>query len=52
MASRDAIWGGSAECVDKVREIVDAGAQHLLMNPVFDDMEHLELLAEEVIPQL
>ncbi len=52
MASRDAIWGGVAECVDKTREIVDAGAQHLMWNPVFDEMEHLELLAGEIIPQL
>ncbi len=52
MASRDAIWGGSAECLDKVGEIVAAGAQHLLLNPVFDEMDHLERLAEEIIPEL
>jgi hypothetical protein len=32
--------------------IVIAGAQHLLLNPVFDEMEHLELLARDVVPQL
>ena len=52
MASRDAVWGGSAECLDKIAAVVDAGAQHLLLNPVFDEMEHLEILAEEIIPQL
>ena len=52
MASRDAIWGGSAECLDKLAELVGAGAQHLLLNPVFDETEHLELLAEEIVPQL
>lgn len=52
MATRDAIWGGVAECVDKVAEIVGAGAQHLLLNPVFDEAEHLELLAEEIVPKL
>ena len=52
MASRDAIWGGSTECLDKIAEVVDAGAQHLLLNPVFDEMEHMEILAEEIIPQL
>lgn len=52
MASRDAIWGGHAECLDKVAEIVEAGAQHLLLNPVFDETEHLELLAEEIVPKL
>jgi len=25
---------------------------HLLLNPMFDDMEHLELLAQEVMPHL
>lgn len=52
MASRDAIWGGVAECVDKLNEIVDAGAQHLLLNPVFDENEHLELFAQEIVPKL
>jgi hypothetical protein len=29
-----------------------AGAQHLLLNPMFDDLEHLEVLAQEVLPHL
>lgn len=52
MASRVAIWGSRAECLDKLAEIVQAGAQHLMLNPVFDDLEHLELLAQEVVPHL
>jgi probable F420-dependent oxidoreductase len=52
MASRVSVWGNRTECTDKLGEIVQAGAQHLLLNPVFDDMEHLELLAQEVIPHL
>ena len=52
MASRVSIWGSRAECIDKLGEIVRAGAQHLLLNPVFDEMEHLELLASDVIPKL
>ncbi len=52
MASRDAIWGGQAECLDKLAELVAAGAQHLLLNPVFDELEHLELLAAEIVPKL
>jgi len=51
-ASRVSIWGSSAECTDKLGELVRAGAQHLLLNPVFDELEHLELLAQEVIPYL
>lgn len=26
--------------------------KHLLLNPVFDEREHLELLAKEIIPHL
>ena len=52
MASRVSIWGGAEECVEKIGEIVRAGAQHLLLNPVFDEIEHLDLLAQDVIPRL
>ena len=52
MAVRVSLWGSLAECLDKLGEITHAGAQHLLLNPVFDEMEHLELLAQEVLPKL
>jgi len=51
-ASRMSIWGSPAECTDKLGTLVQAGAQHLLLNPVFDDLEHVELLARDVIPHL
>jgi probable F420-dependent oxidoreductase len=51
-ASRVSIWGSPAECVDKLGKLVQAGAQHLLLNPVFDDLEHVELLAQDVMPHL
>jgi probable F420-dependent oxidoreductase len=52
MATRVAIWGGKEECLNKLGELVQAGAQHLMFNPVFDEMTHLQQLAEEVVPQL
>ena len=52
MGSRVSIFGGRAECIDKLGELVRAGAQHLMLNPAFDHMEHLELLAREVVPHL
>jgi probable F420-dependent oxidoreductase len=52
MASHVSIWGSITECVDKLGELVRAGAQHFLLNPVFDEMEHLEKLASEVMPRL
>jgi probable F420-dependent oxidoreductase len=52
MAPRVSIWGSRTECIDKLGEVVHAGARHLLLNPVFDEMEHLELLASDVISKL
>jgi probable F420-dependent oxidoreductase len=51
MATRVSLWGSRQECVDLLNELVSAGAQHLMLNPVFDEMEHLEALAE-VVKQL
>ena len=52
MASQVGIWGSRDECLNKLGELVQAGAQHLMLNPVFDEMEHLDLLAQEVVPKL
>jgi probable F420-dependent oxidoreductase len=52
MAPRVSIWGSVAECVDKLGELVRAGARHFLLNPVFDEMEQLEKLAADVMPRL
>jgi len=52
MGSKVSIWGSLRECTDKLGALVRAGAQHLMLNPVFDEMEHLELLAREVVPKL
>jgi len=51
MAARVSIWGSRTECIDKLSELVRADAHHLMLNPVFDEMEHLEVLAD-VIKQL
>jgi len=52
MATQVSIWGSQAECIDKLRALVQAGAQHLLLNPVFDELEQVEVLAREVMPQV
>jgi len=52
MASRVSIWGNPAECADKLGELVRAGAKHLLLNPVFDEMEQMELMASDIVPKL
>jgi probable F420-dependent oxidoreductase len=52
MGSQCGVWGNTAECTEKLADIVRAGARHLLLNPMFDDLEHLEMLAQEVLPHL
>ena len=52
MAARVAIWGSRDECLDKLGALVQAGAQHLMLDPVYNHMEHLELLSEEIVPHL
>jgi probable F420-dependent oxidoreductase len=52
LATRVSIWGSHEECTDKIRRIVAAGAQQIVFNPVFDEMEHLEICAKEIMPHL
>jgi probable F420-dependent oxidoreductase len=52
MADRVAVWGNEEECAEGLSEIVDAGARLLILNPVFDMDDHLEILASEVIPRI
>jgi alkanesulfonate monooxygenase SsuD/methylene tetrahydromethanopterin reductase-like flavin-dependent oxidoreductase (luciferase family) len=47
-----AIAGTVADCVREVRAVADAGAELILFTPLYDQAEHAELLAAEVIPQL
>ncbi len=52
MASQVAVWGSVAECLDGLNKVVAYGAQHLLLNPAFEHLEHIELLAKEIMPHL
>jgi len=52
MATRVSIFGSGAECLDKLSELVKAGAQHLLLDPVFDQCEQMERIARDIIPNL
>ncbi|NQW18770.1 MAG: LLM class flavin-dependent oxidoreductase [Chloroflexi bacterium] len=48
MASEVSLWGPAETVYQQLDKVVDAGAQHLMLNPVFDYDEHLEALAEYV----
>jgi probable F420-dependent oxidoreductase len=52
LGPRVSIWGSRDECTEKIQRIVGAGAQHIVFNPMFDEMEHLELCAKEIMPYL
>jgi alkanesulfonate monooxygenase SsuD/methylene tetrahydromethanopterin reductase-like flavin-dependent oxidoreductase (luciferase family) len=52
LADRWAVAGTVEQCLEGLRPLVAAGAQHLLLNPVDGVMEHLEAFAAEIAPQL
>jgi probable F420-dependent oxidoreductase len=47
-----AVAGTPRDCVRELREVAQAGAELILFTPLFEQAEHAELLATEVIPQL
>jgi probable F420-dependent oxidoreductase len=52
LAAEVAVWGDAGECVDRLAEIVAAGVGFLMLNPVFDESEHLEQFASRIAPKL
>jgi probable F420-dependent oxidoreductase len=52
LAAEVCVWGSVDQCVAGVREVIAAGARLVMLNPVFDEVEQLELLAAEVAPRL
>jgi probable F420-dependent oxidoreductase len=46
LAEQVCVWGDAAQCADGLREVVEGGAQFLMLNPVFDELEHLDRFAE------
>jgi probable F420-dependent oxidoreductase len=52
LGPRVCIWGSRNECIEKIQEVIAGGAQHIVFNPMFDEMEHLEICAKEIMPHL
>jgi probable F420-dependent oxidoreductase len=52
LGPRVSIWGSRDECTEKIQQIISAGAQQIVFNPMFDEMEHLDLCAKEIMPYL
>jgi probable F420-dependent oxidoreductase len=47
-----AVAGTPEECVRGLREVADAGAELILLNPLFEETAQMERLAAEVLPRL
>jgi probable F420-dependent oxidoreductase len=52
LAAEVSVWGSADQCVAGLQEVIAAGARLVMLNPVFDELEQLELLASEVAPRL
>ncbi len=48
MGSKVSVWGPAERVYEAIDGLIEAGAQHLLLNPVFDYEEHLEALARYI----
>jgi alkanesulfonate monooxygenase SsuD/methylene tetrahydromethanopterin reductase-like flavin-dependent oxidoreductase (luciferase family) len=44
------VWGSPHQVAEGLAEVVDAGAEMILLNPIRNFVEQMERLAEEVIP--
>jgi probable F420-dependent oxidoreductase len=47
LAEEVSVWGPVSECLEGVRQVIAGGARLVLLNPVFDEMEHLDVFATE-----
>jgi probable F420-dependent oxidoreductase len=52
LAAEVSVWGSVDQVVAGLREVKAAGAEILMLNPVFDEVEQLETLAANVVPRL
>lgn len=52
LASSAAIYGDEQECIEKIGELIAEGAQLVLLNPVYDHIDHVEVLARHILPKL
>jgi probable F420-dependent oxidoreductase len=52
LAAKVAVWGEPQECIDALAAVAARGAQLIILNPVFDELEQLERLTTEVMPHV
>jgi probable F420-dependent oxidoreductase len=52
LAAEVSVWGEPQECVERLSELTAAGVGFLMLNPVFDELEQLEVVASALAPKL
>lgn len=52
LAAQVSVWGDVDACVQGLQQVRAAGAEFLMLNPVFDELEHLERFAADLAPRL
>jgi alkanesulfonate monooxygenase SsuD/methylene tetrahydromethanopterin reductase-like flavin-dependent oxidoreductase (luciferase family) len=46
LCDRVGVYGGAERCREYLEELVVAGARHVILNPLFDELEHVTAFAE------
>ena len=46
------VWGSPEQVAEGLADVLDSGAEMIVLNPLWDFVEQMEVLAAEVIPQL
>jgi len=46
------LFGTIDEMVARIRDLKDAGVEHLIVNPVTDDLAQIDLFAKEIMPNV
>jgi probable F420-dependent oxidoreductase len=52
MADRVAAWGSPQHIADEIIRLKQAGVSHVLLNPLFDEEEQMERLAQDVLTRV
>jgi probable F420-dependent oxidoreductase len=52
MADQVAVWGSPQQIADQIVRLRDAGVNHILLNPVFDEEAQRERLCQDVLPRV
>lgn len=52
LARRVGVWGSASQVADRLGVLVEAGADILVLNPVGDESRQLDVIAEQLLPQL